>query len=314
MAKQQKYFNRELSWLSFNYRVLQEAKDPEVPLFEKIKFLAIYSSNLDEFFRVRVASLRNLLELKKKTQKKLDFDPAALLKQIHGIVHKQQEELGSIYREHIIPALNNENIFISDGQDLSAEQNEFISNFFTAEVLPLLQPMLLVPKKVKPFLQNKALYLAVRLLSRGKKDSLQKRHKYALVEIPSQLLPRFIVLPPKGSSKFIIMLDDIVRLHLTDIFPGYRIKDAYAIKLTRDAEMYIDDEFSGDLLEKIRKGIARRKTGVPSRFLYDQNMPGELLKILRVTLDLSRDDLVPGGRFHNFNDLFTLPNLGGKEL
>jgi len=310
------FYNRELSWLSFNYRVLQEAKDPSVPLYERIKFLAIYSSNLDEFFRVRIASLRSLLRLKKKTQKKLQFNPEELLRKIHKTVYKQQEEFGKIYREQIIPQLEKENIFIVRDDQLFPNHKDFLKDFFERELKPYLQPILL-DKKIETFLQNKAIYIAVRLASLKTPESENKKKKrlrYALIEVPADKLERFTILPEAEEKKFLIFLDDIIKLFLSDLFPGYTIDSAFSIKLTRDAELYIDDEFEGDLLEKIKKSLGKRKTGVPSRFLYDSQMPKDFLKYLRTCLKLDKDDLIPGGKYHNFNDFFSFPNLGGKHL
>jgi polyphosphate kinase len=313
------FYNRELSWLSFNYRVLQEAKDQTVPLYERIKFLAIYSSNLDEFFRVRVASLRSLLRLKRKTQKKLSFDPIDLLKKIHRTVNKQQEEFGQIFREQIIPELEKHNIFLVNDFTLLPGHKDYLEDLFFNELKPSLQPIIL-DKKVETFLQNKAIYFAVRLesvktlVNDGEHPEEKKRYKYAIVEIPSDKFGRFIVLPENDGRKFIIFLDDAIRIYLPSMFPGYNVESVYSVKLTRDAELYIDDEFTGDLLEKIKKSLSKRKTGVPSRFLYDSAMPKSFLKFLRAALRLNKDDTIPGGRYHNFNDFFSFPNPGNSNL
>lgn len=313
-------FNRELSWISFNHRVLQEALDPSVPLYEKIKFLAIFSSNLDEFYRVRVASLRNLLELKEKSRKKLKFDPAELIGQINQRVFELQEILGGIYRNQILKELTKEKIHLIDESRFSDTQKAFARAFFNAEILPHLQPIILEKDKVMPFLQNRVLYFAVKLTSQKEKKKKFAETKdtksivYAVVRIPTQQVNRFVLLPPEKDKKFITFIDDIMRLFLSDLFPGYEIDSAYSVKLTRDAEMYIDDEFSGDLLEKIKKGLAKRTTGMPSRFLFDKTMPADFLKFLKQTLSLAKEDLVEGGRYHNFNDFFNLPNLGSAEL
>lgn len=313
-------FNRELSWISFNHRVLQEALDTTVPLYEKIKFLAIFSSNLDEFYRVRVASLRNLLELKTKTQKKLDFDPAKLIGQINERVFRLQEILGSTYRNNILKELRKYNIYLIDESKFIKSQKIFTQKFFNDEILPYIQPVILEKDKVMPFLQNRSLYFAVKLVStQGKKKKKSKNDEpnlidYAVVEIPTQYVHRFVLLPPKKEKKCIAFVDDVMRPFLSDLFPGYNIDSAYSIKLTRDAEMYIDDEFSGDLLEKIKKGLAKRSRGMPSRFLYDKSIPTDFLKFLRQTLSLTKEDLVEGGRYHNFNDFFSLPNLGSANL
>jgi len=303
------FYNRELSWLSFNHRVLQEAKDQSVPLFERLKFLAIYSSNLDEFFRVRVASLRSLLALKDTTQKKLEFNPRFLLKKILDTVHLQQEEFGNIFREEIIPILESENIFLVDDKSILENHKEFISNYFRDQIVPFIQPIILDKNKISTFLHNRAIYFALRLIPKQKKKSISPRYKYAIVEIPAVRLGRFMRLPSEGDKHYVIFLDDIIRLHIPEILPGYKIDSCYSIKLTRDAELYIDDEFTGDLLLKIQKGLAKRKTGAPSRFLYDAKMPDELLKYLRSALQLDRNDLVPGGRYHNFNDFFSFPAI-----
>ena len=316
--KRTEFFDRELSWLSFNYRVLQEAKDKSVPLLERIKFLAIYSSNLDEFFRVRVASLRGLSSLKTKTQKILKFDPQKLLTSIKQNVSKQQEEFGKIYREEIIPGLNKENIFIIDDKNITDEQNEFVKNYFNDQVIPFAQPTLLDKNKISTFLHNRSIYLAIRLKSKTRKSKNTKssstRFKYAIVEIASDRLGRFVTLPSLNGKNYLMFLDDVIRLNLPDLLPGYSIESCYSIKLTRDAELYIDDEFSGDLLSKIKKGLSKRKTGVPCRFLYDKAMPNNFLKFLRTSLKLNKNDLIPGGRYHNFNDFFSLPKLNKSHL
>ena len=303
------FYNRELSWLSFNHRVLQEAKDQSLPLFERLKFLAIYSSNLDEFFRVRVASLRSLLALKDTTQKKLEFNPRFLLKKILDTVHLQQEEFGNIFREEINPMLESENIFLVDDKSILQNHKEFISNYFRDQIVPFIQPIILDKNKISTFLHNQAIYFALRLIQKQKKKSISPRYKYAIVEIPAERLGRFVRLPSDGDKHYVIFLDDIIRLHLPELLPGYKIDSCYSIKLTRDAELYIDDEFTGDLLLKIQKGLAKRKVGAPSRFLYDAKMPDELLKYLRSALKLDRNDLVPGGRYHNFNDFFSFPGV-----
>lgn len=309
---------RDISWLSFNYRVLQEAKDPRVPLYERIKFLAIYSSNLDEFFRVRVAGIRSLINISKSAQRELDFDPAKLLKQISKEVNKQQEEYGSIFRDSIIPELKNNNTCLVDEKNLSGEQKDFITKYFNQRIIPQIQPILLVKNKIVPFLRNRRLYLSVILKPKGINGahsvSKKTRNRYAIIEIPSNHLPRFIELPSKDKNTYVIFLDDIIRHHLKHIFLGYQIVDAFSIKLTRDAELYIDDEFSGNLLEKIQKSLLNRNVGAPSRFLYDERMPKPFLKLLKETFHVNNDDLVPGARYHNFSDFFEFPSPTGNDL
>ena len=307
------YQNRELSWLSFNYRVLQEAKDKSVPLYERIKFLAIYSSNLDEFFRVRVASLRSLLALGKKSKNKLKFDPIKLLNEIHRTVNLQQEEFGEIFRNQILPELKSNGIHLINESEVDKNQKEYIENYFNDYVKEYIQPIVLIRKKIIPFLRNNHLYLAVRM-KHANGNSERVKYTYALVEIPSSKLPRFATLPSSDNDHYYIFLDDIIRLSINSIFPGFEIVDCYSVKLTRDAELYIDDEFTGNLLSKIQKGIKKRSTGVPSRFLYDFKMPKTFLRFIKDTLQLEKDDFVAGGRYHNFNDFFGFPNPGIAEL
>jgi polyphosphate kinase len=310
--------NRELSWLSFNHRVLQEAKDPEVPLYERIKFLAIFSSNMDEFFRVRVASLRSLIDLNKKSRKKLKFEPAKLLKDIHIKVNKLQNEFGEIFRGEILPELKKNNIYLLRDDEITPQQKKYLNNYFISEIIPNLNTTLIAGNKVSLFLKNNIIYLAVKLQPRGGKngnnESGSKISRYAILEIPADKLSRFIVLPKEDDKDYIMFLDDIIRVNLQTVFPGYKVIESYSVKLTRDAELYIDDEFSGNLLEKIKTSLNKRKTGIPCRFLYDEAMPKEFLKYLRKTLQLNKADLIPGGRYHNFYDFFRFPNPGRDDL
>ncbi|MCO6491321.1 MAG: polyphosphate kinase 1 [Phaeodactylibacter sp.] len=305
------YIQRDISWLSFNYRVLQEAKDPTVPLLERIKFLAIYSSNLDEFFRVRMANHRNLLRVGKKTKKELHVDSKQIVKDIQRIVNKQQEEFSRIFEEEIIPELKHHKIHLLRRLDLNEEQKAFVETYFKDHMLPFVQPVLLVKNKIRPFLNNAALYLTVLLQD---KDDPEKKHQYANVKIPSDHLPRFIELPSASSRRDLIMLDDIVRHSVSWMFPGYHILDTFSIKLTRDAELYIDDEFSGDLIQKIKESLAKRQVGPASRFVYDREMPNELLDFLKEAFGLEKYDILQEGRYHNNFDFFKFPDFGMAHL
>ncbi len=304
------YIHRDISWLSFNERVLQEAQDPRVPLLERLKFLAIYSSNLDEFFRVRVANHRNLVRLGKRTKKELDFDPKKVLRDILKVVNDQQEKFSSIFSDEIIPQLAKEGIYLRRRLELSKKQQVFIQDYFHSAMLPYVQPVLLVRDKIRPFLNNGTLYLVNELTDKETKETV-----YALVKAPSQELGRFVVLPSDDEDTHeIIMIDDIVRQSVSSMFPGYAIEDTYSIKLTRDAELYIDDEFSGDLVDKIKTSLSKRHVGPASRFVYDRQMPRELLAYLRDTFDLGRYDLLREGRYHNNADFFGFPSFGRTDL
>lgn len=303
--------HRDISWLSFNHRVLQEAKDSNVPLFERIKFLAIYSSNLDEFFRVRMANHRNLLRVGKKTKKELEISPKQTVKEIQRIVNEQQAQFSSIFLNQIIPELRSHNIHILRRLDLNDVQREFIEDYFQDHMLPFVQPVLLVKNKIRPFLNNAALYLCILM---QEKDQKNAKDEYAIVKIPSDHLPRFIEIPSEGDRRDIIMLDDIVRHSVSWMFPGYEIQDTYSIKLTRDAELYIDDEFSGDLITKIKHSLAKRHVGPASRFVYDREMPEELLEFLKESFNLEKYDILPEGRYHNNFDFFGFPDFGMDNL
>ncbi len=312
MSTKSKFFSRDLSWLKFNYRVLMEARDPAVPLYERIKFMAIFSSNLDEFFRVRVASWRRIQRIKKKKIKQgIEYKPKKLLAAIFKEVDQQQEEYGNIWRKQILPELREKNVIIYDRkQPLKVHALE-IKRYFLSQVLAFMQPVILSGETVEtPFLENGELYFALRLESKSQKD--HKIH-YAHLNIPPTV-PRFLRLSDYRKKHYIIYLDDIIKMNLAYIFPDYRVVGCYAIKLNRDADLDISDEYSGDLVQKIRKQIKKRQIGVPSRFLYDQAMPVDLRDFLSQTYKLSEDDLIPGGRYHNLSDLMELPNPVGEEL
>jgi polyphosphate kinase len=317
MSSAYKYFDRDLSWLSFNYRVLMEARDPKLPLYERLKFLAIFSSNLDEFFRVRVATVRSLLRVKKKQRKALGLEPRKLLDAINEEVGRQQKVLGQIFEQEILPGLEGFNVRLLQGPPEHPEHIRYVDNFFENEVLPNVHPILLRKGKIIHFLRDRALYLAVglrRKLKLGEGEEVKTRNDYAIVQIPTHYFPRFVMLPMVGEEHTIMFLDDILRYNLHKIFPGYQIKESYSIKLTRDADLQIEDEFSGNLVEKISESLHKRQVGMPSRFLYDPAMPPKMLKYLRGTFDLGKKDLIAGGRYHNFSDFFGFPNPLAPQL
>ena len=301
-------FNRELSWLSFNGRVLQEAADSSVPLFERLNFLAIFSSNLDEFFRVRVAYWRTLLRLKKKKVRKLSVNPLRLLREILKVVQGQQERFGEVFRGQILPELERHGIFLVSENAVSARQGEFLRRFFQETVLPHLTPLTL-DVDAPPFLEDRAIYLLVELWPEETISLAPEKPQYALVEVPSRPLDRFVVLPADGDRHVVMFLDDVIRYNLPSLFPGYEVGGSYAVKLSRDAELYIEDEFSGDIVEAIRKSLKKRETGPPSRFLYDLQASYALVAYLQEVFKLQDEDLVLGGRYHNLDDLRDFPRF-----
>ncbi|MGH1438291.1 MAG: polyphosphate kinase 1 [Lewinella sp.] len=299
-----KYTSRDISWLHFNYRVLQEAMDKSVPLYERVKFLAIYSSNLDEFFRVRVAYLRSFKSLRKEDRKRLlDIKPKKVLKEILALVQWQQRQFGRVFREEVIPALQEEGIYLVTQDRIGAEQLKFIHQYFEEKVLPLLERKAYVEGEPAPFLENRQLYFVI--------DHGEEK-PWEVVNIPSNLLPRFLVIPSSNDDYVVMYLDDVIRAYLPQ-FLGEQEPRVYSVKVSRDAELYIDDEYSGDLLDKIKASLAEREVGLPTRFLFDQTMPESLVTNVRKAYGLSKYDMIPGGRYHNFNDFFGFPEPAGKE-
>jgi len=308
------FFDRELSWLAFNGRVLQEADDPKNPLFERLTFLSIFSSNLDEFFRVRVASLRSLLRLKKKRLSRLGVNPVRLLTEIHKMVTVQQERFGETFRGRILPELERHGIFLVNESGVTTRQGEFLRSYYQEHVAEEVKPIHLDPSETPPFLRNQCVYLVVELWPEEPISLSAEKPHYALVEIPSPPLPRFVELPTEGERHVVMFLDDVIRTNLPAIFPGWDVGGAFAVKLTRDAELHLEDEFSDDLLSSIRNALAKRETGVPSRFLYDMQASYALVTFLKEALRLEDEDLVVGGRYHNLHDLADFPRFGMDEL
>jgi polyphosphate kinase len=308
--------DRELSWLHFNGRVLQEAADPSVPLFERLFFCGVFSSNLDEFFRVRVASLRALLRLGKGDADALGVSPHRLLHEIHRLVLDQQERYGRVLGG-IFEELGAAGICRVDESGVPPEHHDFVVRTFEESVRPLLKPLFLGSGQGRgegtPFLENRGVYLVVELwdADAGRFDSWIPT--YALVPVPSSI-PRFVTLPEDGDVHRVMFLDDVIRYNLASLFPRHEVGRSYAVKLTRDAELYVDDEFEGDLVEAIRRSLARRATGVPSRFLYDMRAPYVLVHQLQHRLGLHEEDLVLGARYHNLNDYMGFPRFDRTDL
>jgi polyphosphate kinase len=305
------YIPKEISWLSFNERVLQEAENKEIPLIERFKFLGIYSNNLDEYFRVRVATLKRLSQLGVKSKNILGYNPKATVKKIQEIVLEQNTRFEKTYLS-LIQELDKHKIHIINEKQLNQEQAEFVRNYFIKEVRSRLMPYIIEKDAELPNLTDDAIYLAISLYN---KDAGRMRH--ALLEIPTDVLPRFTVLPEIGDDKYIIFLDDIIRFGLKDIFFIFDFDEfsAYTIKLTKDAELEIVDDISGSFIDKLSRSIHQRKWGSPVRFIHDRKMPDDLLRILTRKLNFGPDDVViPADRYHNFKDFMRFPNLGKKKF
>ncbi len=304
------FFDRDLSWLAFNDRVLQEASDPRVPLLERIKFLAIYSSNLDEFYRVRVASLRSLAKLGKRDRTALGVAPQTLIGRINRTALRQQKKFGRLYRRTLLPALAGHGIRILREEQLDKRQRAFAEGIFTRDVVPQMQTAA-VRDGNAVFIEDRRLYLVCRLRPTGKG---KRRERLVLVNVPSTTIGRFIALPGRRGGTAITFLDDVMRIGLRTHFEGHEVVDSYAIKLSRDAELYLEEEFGGRVVDKVRHSLRKRSTGVPSRFLYDERMPANVRKVLQAMLGLKGPDMVAGGRYHNFSDLMGLPVAGHTDL
>lgn len=307
-----KIINREISWLAFNARVLQEADDPKVPLFERFRFLGIFSNNLDEFFRVRVATVKRMVELKKSIRDHLNEDPKKVLAQIQETVLQQQKDFQAIY-ERLLAELMKEGIAILNEKQLNAEQEAFVKNYFLTKVWPVLIPIMVSTNKKFPYLRDKYIYLAIKLSKTRKPEDVQ----YSLIEIPADRLGRFLVLPNDGDKRCMIILDDVIRFCLKEVFSMLNYNDikAYTIKITRDAELDIEHDVSKSFLDKLNKSIKDRKKGEPVRFVYDKTMDADLLHFIMRKMKLDKsDNLIPGGRYHNFKDFMGFPNLGRKDL
>jgi polyphosphate kinase len=311
-AMRRKTIVRDVSWLSFNGRVLQEAADPTVPLRERIRFLGIFSNNMDEFFRVRVATLRRMAEYsgsKSRANMHFEASPERILNEIQAIVLEQGDEFDAIW-EGINREMESEKIYLDTEKELNPDQQHFIQNYFEEEVRSNTIPLMIESIPVFPYLRDKSLYLGV-VLSR--KDGSMKR-KYALIEVPSRVLGRFLILPsPSPDEHHIILLEDIIRFNLKNIFAyfGYDTYDSWVFKVTRDAEIDIDNDVSTTLIQKIEKGLKNRRKGKPVRFVYDKEMDKGLLDYITKRLNLSKKsgNIIPGGRIHNFRHFMDFPDV-----
>jgi polyphosphate kinase len=300
--------NREISWLYFNDRVLQEAADITVPLIDRVKFLAIFSSNLDEFYRVRVATLTRLANLNEKSKTLLGYNPKKVLNQIKTLVVKQEKKFNNLYENIIVKQLAEEKIFILNEKQLNVARGAFVKKHFREKLLSTLVPIMLDDHMPMPELHDRAIYFFVKL-TKGKKNRL------ALIELPGNL-SRFLILPETNQLKFIILVDDIIRYSLEDIFFifEYDSMEAYSIQLTRDAELDLDKEVSEKFIDALAKSLQKRKKGKPMRLLYDADMPADMVSHLMIKYNMGAENLIPGNRYHNFKDFINFPNVGGPEL
>ena len=290
---------RDISWLAFNGRVLQEAGDETVPLRERIRFLGIFSSNLDEFFRVRVADLRRMIEFGSKANMHLEQTPEKILEEINLIVNNQQNQFNRTWT-HILGELQTHKIFLLTDKELDREQQKFVHTYFNETIRNNIVPLMIENILVFPTLNDKSIYLACKLSA----NNGQIPQRFALVSVPSRL-PRFVILPNDDERNCVILLEDIIRFCLPNIFSyfGYDTFSSHIIKVTRDAEIDIDNDVSTSFIQKIEKGLKNRKKGKPVRFIFDKDIDSSLLNYLIKRLGLTnKDNIISGGRIHNFKD------------
>ncbi len=295
--------NRELSWLSFNERVLQEAEDPNNPLLERLRFLGIFSNNLDEFFKVRVASLNRLVDISKNSGNKKEYTKT--LKKIKKKTDLLQERFDHDF-DIIALELEKNNIFFTSDKQVNDDQREYLGTYFYKNVYLDLIPIMIGSTDEFPRLVDHSAYLAI-TLSNNENDQCE----YALIEIPSHL-ERFILLPKQDGKTELILLDDLIRLNLHLVFHSFNFDniEAYSIKVTRDAELDFDNDVAEGILEKLNKSLRKRKKGLPVRLVYDKSIPDNLLNFLLKQMKIkTTENVTPGGRFHNFKDFIAFPSL-----
>ncbi len=300
--------SKEISWLSFNERVLQEASRSEVPLIERLKFLGIYSNNLDEFFRVRVAILRRLAMVGQLTLAE-GGNPREVMTQIEEIVIEQSGRFEEIYNQ-ILEELASENIFIVNENQLTEEQGRFVTHYFKREVRPRIMPIILRKGSKLPLLSDDAIYLAVDM-------EKNKKSEYALIEVPTDSLTRFVKIPSTDNKTYIILLEDVIRYELDDTFYmfSYHKISSYIFKLTRDAELDLDDDVAESYVKLVAKSIVKRGNSALVRFVHEKEIPENLLSFLLYKLNFKKDDVVIGGsRIHNFKDFMGFPKVGAEHL
>ena len=305
-----KFLNREISWLHFNNRVLQESANKHVPLIERLKFLGIFSNNLDEFFRVRVATLQRVSEMKIKLSTK--EKPETVLKKISKMTSSTQTQLEFNFHQ-IIEELKNEGIFLVDETQLNEEQETFVKNYYDKQLEDAITPIMISGDRVFPEMLDARIYLFVKLKNSKKQDE----KKYALIEMPGTEYSRFLILPEYEGKKFVILLDDVIRLCMPQLFQSllYDRFESYAVKITRDSEMEIVSELGEGIMEKVRKGIKSRRFGSPLRFVYDRDMPEDMKTYLLKKIGFKKSGtIMAGGRYHDFKDFIDFPTQGRDDL
>ncbi|MEA5129067.1 MAG: polyphosphate kinase 1 [Proteiniphilum sp.] len=304
-----RYFKRDISWLSFNYRVLLEARDERLPVYERIKFLAIYASNLEEFYKIRVSGYHSSLLESIKRDESVE-EAMKTIVQINNEVTAQEEEYDDIFHEMILPELRRNGIILYQSDKVEPFHQEYVSKYFNEEVFPYLQPMIIQKDDIHSFIQDGRIYQVISLLKKKKKQG----YTYAIMKIPYTKIPRFIELPSYDGKYYILFIDDVIKANMQSVFPGYRIEDCFSIKISRDADFSLEDEDQKDIAEEILRKVRKRKIGAVTRFQYDKDMPDYFLHYLCEAYEIEEEELLPSGRYLNRADLSKLPNPVGDSL
>ena len=309
MESKYNYFKRDISWLSFNYRVLLEALDERLPLYERINFISIYSSNLEEFYKIRVADHKAVASGATESDEETVQSARELVEEINQEVNRQLDDRVRIYEEKILPALRKNHIIFYQDRHVEPFQQQFIKDCFREEIVPYLQPVAVSKDKIVSFLRDNRLYLAIRLYLKDEKNATNRKPSYFVMKQPYAKVPRFIELPSHDNHFYIMFTEDIIKANLNLIFPGYDVDSSYCIKISRDADILIDDTASSaDLVAQLKKKVKKRKIGDVCRFVYDRAMPEDFLDFLIDAFRIHRDELVPGDKHLNLEDLRHLPN------
>lgn len=304
-----RYFKRDISWLSFNYRVLLEAEDDTLPLYERINFISIYSSNLEEFYKIRVADHKAIASGAAHSDEESVQSAIELVAEINEEVNRQLEERIRIYEQKILPALRKHHIVFYQSRNVEPFHKEFLRRFFREEIFPYLSPVPVSKNKVISFLRDNRLYLAVRLHLKDVPFDTVDRTQYFVMKLPYSKVPRFIQLPKEGKNYYLMFIEDIIKANLDIIFPGYEVNSSYCIKISRDADILIDDAANtSEIIEQVKTKVKKRKIGAVCRFVYDRAMPQDFLDFLVSAFRINRQELVPGDKHLNMEDLRHLPN------
>lgn len=304
-----RYFKRDISWLSFNYRVLLEAEDDTLPLYERINFISIYSSNLEEFYKIRVADHKAIATGVAHSDEESVQSAMQLVTEINEEVNRQLEERIRIYEQKILPALRKNHIIFYQSRNVEPFHNEFVRRFFREEIFPYLSPVPVSKDKVVSFLRDNRLYLAVRLYLKGVPLNNPNRVQYFVMKLPYSKVPRFIELPKHGKNYYLMFIEDIIKANIDTIFPGYDVDSSYCIKISRDADILIDESANtSEIIEQVKTKVKKRKIGAVCRFVYDRAIPDDFLDFLIDAFHVNRQELVPGDKHLNMEDLRHLPN------